>query len=130
MLLQGHAVRHAARCLPSALSVCGVRVEDGLAPLWLPLRRGCSGAVVFQLAESTVRALRERPAELLRDAVQARAPEQPAYRRWRIWRSARYGLLWLSAQRERPAWLVVAPDQGVAIYLWRGRRSPCGKLAP
>lgn len=130
MLLHGRAVLHAARRLPAALQVCGVRVEEGMAPLLLPLRHGCAGAVVFQLGASTLRALRERPAELLGEAVRARRPGQCGYQPWRVLRSATYGLLWLSAQLERPAWLVVAPEEGVAVYLWRERRPPCGKLAP
>ena len=49
MLLHGRAVRHAARQLPAALSVCGLRVEPDGPPL-PPLRRGVGGAVVFELA--------------------------------------------------------------------------------
>ncbi|SEK71336.1 hypothetical protein SAMN05428989_0652 [Pseudoxanthomonas sp. GM95] len=123
MLLQGRAVRHAARRLPQGLAVEGLREGSGLLPLLLPLRRGCSGAVVFQLAAATVRALRERPRELLGEAPSPRAQDAAGYRPWRALHSARYGLLWLSAQRERSAWLVVAPDEGVAVYLWRGRRA-------
>lgn len=130
MLLQGRAVRHAARRLPSALSIAGVRVEDGLAPLLLPLRRGCEGAVVFQLAEATVQALRERPAALLAEALRPRCPQLSAWRPWRLLHSNPCGLLWWSAQRDTPAWLVLAPGDGVAVYLWRGQKAGCAKLAP
>lgn len=123
MLLQGRAVRHAARRLPQALAVSGVRETAGLLPLLLPLRHGCSGAVVFQLAASTVQALRERPRELLRDALKSRAGQAPSYRPWRALRTATHGVLWLSAQLQRPAWLVVVPDEGVAVYLWRETRA-------
>jgi hypothetical protein len=119
MLLQGRAVRHAARRLPRALAVHGVRSEQGLTPLLLPLRRGCSGAVVFQLAEATVRALRERPQELLREACSARDPQVPAYRPWRVLAVPRVGPVWLAASLQARAWLVVIPDDGVAVYLWR-----------
>lgn len=130
MLMQGRAVRHAARRLPSILSVAGVRVEEGLTPLLLPLRHGCEGAVVFQLAEATVRALRERPTVLLGQALAPRCAHLSAWRPWRLLRSARYGLLWLSAQRDGPAWLVVAPEDGVAVYLWRDKKTGCAKLTP
>jgi hypothetical protein len=123
MLLQGRAVRHAARRLPQALAVSGVRQTAGLLPVLLPLRHGCSGAVVFQLAASTVHALHEHPRALLRDALESRAGQAPAYRPWRALRTAAHGVLWLSAQLQRPAWLVVVPDEGVAVYLWREARA-------
>lgn len=119
MLLQGRAVRHAARRLPRALAVCGVRLEQGLTPLLLPLRRGCSGAVVFQLAEATMRALRERPQELLREACSPRDPQVPAYRPWRVLAMPQVGLVWLTASLQVRDWLAVIPDEGVAVYLWR-----------
>lgn len=127
MLLHGRAVRHAARHLPPALKVCGVRIEAGGPPL-PPLRRGVAGAVVFQLAQTTAQALRERPADLLGDALRLRGAQAPAWRRWRCLRSAQHGPLWLSAWRERAVWLVVAPEQGVAALLWRGRQRACGRL--
>ncbi|WDS36087.1 hypothetical protein [Pseudoxanthomonas sp.] len=119
MLLQGRAVRHAARRLPRVLVSCGVRLEQGLVPLLLPLRHGCSGAVVFQLAEATVRALRERPLDLLRNACSPRDPQAPAYRPWRALAVRRGGPVWMAASLQVPAWLLVIPDDGVAVYLWR-----------
>lgn len=119
MLLQGRAVRHAARRLPRALAIRGVRWEQGLMPLRLPLRRGCSGAVVFQLAEATARALREQPQALLREAGSPRDPRVPAYRPWRVLAVPRVGPVWLAASLQVRAWLAVIPDEGVAVYLWR-----------
>lgn len=128
MLLHGRAVRHAARRLPPALKIGGVRLETGGPPL-PPLRRGVAGAVVFQLTQATVQALRTRPADLLRDALRPRCPQAPAWRPWRRLRSAQHGPLWLSAWHDRAVWLVVAPEQGVAALLWRGCRPACGRLS-
>ena len=129
MLLHGRAVRHAARQLPAALSVCGLRVEPDGPPL-PPLRRGVGGAVVFELAQATAQALRERPAELLCAALWSRCPQLPAWRPWRCLRGVQGGLVWLSARCDRAAWLALVPEQGIAVLMWRKRAAGCGKLGP
>ncbi|MDQ1118351.1 MULTISPECIES: hypothetical protein [Pseudoxanthomonas] len=129
MLLHGRAVRHAARRLPAALSVCGLRVEPDGPPL-PPLRRGVGGAVVFELAQATAQALRERPVELLCAALRPRCPQLPAWRPWRCLRGVQGGLVWLSARCDRAAWLALVPEQGIAVLLWRKRGAGCGKLGP
>jgi len=129
MLLHGRAVRHAACRLPAALSVCGLRVEPDGPPL-PPLRRGVGGAVVFELAQATAQALRERPTELLNAALWPRRPQLPAWRPWRCLRGGQGGLVWLSARCDRAAWLALVPEQGIAVLLWRKRGAGCGKLGP